>query len=117
MTNVNLSDLIDEFHFPINHIEIDGNKISVGTVGTCVIQGNSFIDPSFNWKKIYELNRVKLVELVYGMYQYKDDKLEITPKPDRVLELKFKGSEMSLPSVRYTYHSDGKWTLQRAGLS
>jgi hypothetical protein len=116
MTNIHIHDLIDKLHIPINQISIEGNVVNIGTVGTCLINGNGIIEPSLNWKKIYELNKEKLVELIYSMYQTKDDELEITPMPDRVLKLKFKGTEMYLPSVQYSYHSNGEWTLQRAGM-
>jgi len=114
MTRIHIHDLIDELHIPINQISIEDNIVHIGTVGTCVIKENRIIEPSLNWKKIYELNKEKLVELIYAMYQTKDDELEITPEPDRVLKLKFKGTEMSLHSVQYSYHSNGEWTLQRA---
>lgn len=114
MTNIHIHDLVDELQIPITHISIDGNTIHIGTVGTCLINGNRVIESSLNWEKIYEQNKKKLIELIYGMYDVKVEQLEITPKPNRVLELKFKGKDMSLPSVEYIYHSNGEWTLQRA---
>lgn len=116
MTSIHIHDLIDELHIPINQISIDGKIISIGNVGTCLIKDNKIIEPSLNWEKIYTLNKKKLIDLVYGMYQFKDDELEIIPRPNRILELKFKGTEMSLPSVRYAYHSNGEWTLERASI-
>lgn len=116
MPKIHIHDLIDRLHIPIDSISIDGNIVRIGTVGTCLIEGTKILEPSLNWKKIYELNKEKLAELIYAMYQTKVDELEITPKPDRVLELKFKGTEMYLPSVEYIYHSNGKWTFQRASV-
>lgn len=116
MTNIHIHDLIDKLHIPINHISIEGNVVHIGTVGTCLIKGDGVIEPSLNWKKIYEQNKEKLGELINSMYEVKVDQLEITPKPNRVLELKFRGEEMSLPRVQYMYHSNGEWTLRRAGL-
>ncbi|HPM31311.1 MAG TPA: hypothetical protein PLJ60_13330 [Chryseolinea sp.] len=116
MSDIHIDDLIEELHIPINHISIEGNTIYIGTVGTCLIKGNGIIKSSLNWEKIYEHNKEKLAELIYAMYQTKVDKLEITPKPDRVLELKFKGTEMYLPSVQYSYHTNGEWTFQRASI-
>lgn len=116
MTSIHIHDLINELHIPINQISIQDKVVHIGTVGTCLIKGNSIEEHSLNWNKIYEIKKEKLIELIYGMYQFKDDKLEITPKPNRILELKFRGTEMSLPSVQYIYYSNGKWALQRAGM-
>ncbi len=113
MTPITIHNLIDELHIPISHVSIEENLVYIGTVGTCLMKGTNIIESSLHWEKIFEINKEKLIELIYDMYQVEDDKLEITTKTNRVLELKIKGTEMRLPSVQYFYHANGEWTLQR----